>query len=198
MEQQETNAMTCSDVLKRTDLIGGDIESIEDGVLYRGPLSKIELRGEMIYFFSPWCARVNPATGEWENWSITSSSVNKDVPLQDIGEGRLHFSMPFLGGCTIFPKNGSKFDAQKVKGLPKASERLLALYPDLRFDRDVAAKVLTEKSWPHQAEALSKFPTDATLTDLLATFRHDSSAEEFLWHYIEAVTDEKGVHHKVY
>lgn len=188
-----------NEVLKREDLIGGDIESQEDGVAYRGPLAEIKEDGNVVRFTSPWCARLNPETGEWENWHITSSFVSKDmVTPQDIGDGRVHFSMPFLGACTIFPKNGSKLDAQKVKGLPKASERLLALYPDLRFDRDVAGKVLTEKSWPHQAEALSKLPTEATLRDLLAKFRHDSSAEEFLWHYIEAVTDEKDVHHKVY
>lgn len=193
---QTLQRLTWDDVLKRTDLIGGDIESVEDGVAYRGPLGKIEADGDLVRFTSPWCARMN--NGEWENWHITSSFVNKDVPPQDIGNGRVHFLMPFLGACTIFPKNGSKLDVQKVKGLPKASERLLALYPDLRFDREIVGKVLTEKSWPHQAEALSKLPTDATLHDVLATFRRDSSAEEFLWYYIEAVTDEKEVHQKVY
>jgi len=196
MAEKQANRLTWDDVLKRTDLIGGDIESFEDGTAYRGPLSKIEVDGDIVRFTSPWCARLNG--GEWENWHITSSFVNKDIPPHYIGGGRVSFSVPFLGTCVIFPKNDSKLDAQKVKGLPKASERLLILYPDLRFDREIAVKVLTEKSWSHQAEVLSKLSTDATLRDVLATFRHDSSAEEFLWYYIEAVTDEKGLHQKVY
>src|SRR3989344_2081491 len=139
MTQKQVQGLTWDDVLKRTDLIGGDVESIEEGVVYRGPLGKIEADGDLIRFTSPWCARLNGS--EWENWPITSSFVNKEiVQPQDIGDGRLHFSVPFLGVCTIFPKNGSKLDAQKVKGLPKASERLLALSPDLRFDREIAEK----------------------------------------------------------
>lgn len=188
-----------NDVLKNEALIGGDIESQEDGVVYRGRLAEIKEDGDVIRFISPWCARQNPETGEWENWHITSSFVNKDmVTPQDIGEGRILLSLPFLGACTIFPKNGSRLETSRVKDLPKDSERFLALYPDLTFDRDVAGKVLIEKSWPHQADALSTLPADATLTDLLATFRHDSQAEEFLWHYVVAVTGEKDVHRKVY
>lgn len=191
-----TTALTWDDVLKREDLVGGDIESVEDGVAYRGPLAKIEADGDTIRFTSPWCARMNGS--EWENWHITSSFVTKEVPPQDIGDGRVHFSMPFLGACTIFPKGGSKLDPHKVKGLPLASERLLALYPDLPLDRDKAKAVLTERSFSHQVEALAELPAEATLGDLLSKFRADSSKEEFLWFYIEAVKGEKDVHQKVY
>lgn len=188
-----------NEVLKREDLIGGDIESQEDGVTYRGPLAEIKEDGNVVRFSSPWCARLNPETGEWENWHITSSFASKDmVTPQDIGNGRVFFQMPFLGVCTIFPKNGNKLDTKKIKGLPKDSERLLALYPDLPFDRTIAEKLCREKTFPAPLETLPTLPPEATLRDLLAKFRHDSSAEEFLWHYIEAVTDEKDVHHKVY
>ena len=191
--------LTWNEVLKREDLIGGDIESIEDGVVYRGPLAEIKEDDDTVLFISAWCARLNSETMEWEKWNITSLFVSKEmVTPQDVGDGRVLFSMPFLGSCTIIPKSRDKLDAQKVKGLPNASERLLALYPRLPFDRNMARRVLIEKSWPDQAEALSKLPVDATLRNLLAKFRHDSSAEEFLWHYIEAMTGEKDMHLKVY
>jgi hypothetical protein len=185
------------DVLKRKDLIGGDIESVEDDVVYRGPLSKINAEDELIWFTVSWCAKMNDK-GEWEKWNITSGFVNKTILPQDIGEGRVFFMTPCLGSTTLFPRGGSKLDPNKVKGLPKASERLLALYPNLQLDREVAGKILTGKSWPHQAKALLGLKANATLRNLLATFRHDSSAEEFLWEYIEAVTNEKDVHCKVY
>ncbi|MBP9855747.1 MAG: hypothetical protein KBC48_00355 [Candidatus Pacebacteria bacterium] len=59
-------------------------------------------------------------------------------------------------------------------------------------------EALIDRGFGRQTEELSKFPADGTLADLLATFRHDSSKEEFLWAYIEAVTGEKGVHQKEY
>lgn len=113
--------LTWDDVLKREDLVGGDIESQEDGVVYRGPLAEIKDDGDSVSFKSPWCARMNPDTGEWEKWPITSSFVGKDATKpQDIGNGRIFFQMPFLGVCTIFPKGGSKLDPAKVKDLDLA------------------------------------------------------------------------------
>jgi hypothetical protein len=108
--------LTWEDVLKREDLIGGDIESQEGGAVYRGPLSKIRREGDHIYFESPWCAK-NYGEG-WKNWHITSCSVNAAATTpQDIGDGRVFFQMPYLGVCTIFPKGGSKLDPAKVEGL---------------------------------------------------------------------------------
>ncbi|KKQ45755.1 MAG: hypothetical protein US63_C0011G0023 [Candidatus Moranbacteria bacterium GW2011_GWC2_37_8] len=92
----------------------------------------------------------------------------------------------------------SAFEKKEKELKDPPSVRLLALYPELVLDREVATKVLVDKSWPHQAEALDNLPSEATLKDLLSTFIHDSSAEEFLWHYIEALTGEKEVHNKTY
>lgn len=114
-------SLTWDDVLKRTDLIGGDIESIEDGVPYRGPLSEMRREGNMIVFESPWVARMSPETGEWESWHITHSSINAEVEPQDIGQQRVMFYAPLLGPTTLFPKGGSKLDPAKVKGFALTS-----------------------------------------------------------------------------
>jgi hypothetical protein len=193
--------LTWDTLLANKELIGGDIESQENGVVYRGPIAEIKDEGDTIRFNSPWCARMNPGTGEWEKWDVTSLSVSKSmVQPQDIGGGRIFFWTPFLSVCIIFLNvmGGSKLDTRKVKGLPKDSERFLDLFPDLRFDREIAEKVLVEKAFPRTYEAFKGKPADATLQDLLGCFKHDSQAEEFLWHYCEAVTGEKKVHQKVY
>ena len=110
--------MTWDEILKRDDLVGGDLETQEDGDVYRGPLEKIERQGDMIRFSSPWTARMlGSQPGSWEKWHITSCSVTADVKPQDIGDGRICFTMPFLGHGVIFPKGGSKLDPAKVKGL---------------------------------------------------------------------------------
>lgn len=113
-----TKVLTWDDVLARTDLIGGDMECIERNVAYRGPLSQMRVSGDIIYFDSLWCARRNPNTGEWKKWRNTPLYVNKTaVTPQDLGHGRVHFSVPFAGVCTLNPKNGNELDPRKVKGL---------------------------------------------------------------------------------
>ncbi len=109
------------EILKRTDLIGGDIESIEDGIVFRGPISAIREEGGQIIFESEWCAFMDPAgNAEWENWDTTSSSVNKKlVSPSDIGEGRVSFYVMMIGNTTLFPAGGSKLDPAKVKGLDR-------------------------------------------------------------------------------
>jgi hypothetical protein len=190
--------LTWDQVLARTDLIGGDIESQEDGVVYRGPLSEIKVEGNSICFTSPWMARLEPGTGTWHKWHINRCSVRKSLPPQDIGDGRILIQMPLLGVCTIFPKGGSKLQASSVVGLPKASERFLSLHPDLRFDRKVAEKVLREQFFMNASLLFAKKPDGAAMKDLLECFSSDNRAEEFLWHYVVAITGEENVHQKVY
>ena len=112
--------MEWKDVLQRDDIVGGDLETQEDGAYYRGPISKIELRDGLLYIESSWVARMVPGGGGgWEKWDVPFPFfVNpKDVSPQDIGEGRVMFNMPLLGIGVIFPKGGSKLDPAKVKGL---------------------------------------------------------------------------------
>lgn len=79
-----------------------------------------------------------------------------------------------------------------MKDIPLGAWQLiLKQKPDLPFNREVIAKVLHERSFRHQLNALQELPTEATLRDLLATFRADSSREEFLQFYVEALGGEK-------
>lgn len=108
--------MTWEDVLKRNDIVGGDIETQEDGVVYRGPLSGIRMEGNHVHFDSPWCARMEGS--KWKTWPVYPCFVEKMTsPPRDIGNGRIQFNMPMLGFGVIFPKGGSKLDPAKVEGL---------------------------------------------------------------------------------
>ncbi len=110
--------LTWSDVLKREDLVGGSVELSDDDVVYRAPLSKVKEVGDQIIFESPWCARMNPDTDDWEKWHITSWSVNKSFSRpRDDGLGQIKF-VSFGVIYTIIPKGRrSKLDPGVVKGL---------------------------------------------------------------------------------
>lgn len=191
--------LTWDEILENGTLIGGDIESQEGGVIYRGPISEIKEEGACINFTCPWIAQLDPSVGTWKKWHLNTFYVSKSMCTpQVIGNGRIFFQLPLTGGCTIYPNGGSKLDASKVEGLPKNSERFLALFPSLRLDRKIVERILLEKTFSRACEVFSALPTDTTWPDLLSCFKHDSSAEEFLWHYVEAVTGEKDVYKKVY
>ena len=112
------SVLTWEEVLERDDLIGGDIESQEDGAVYRGPLSDITRDGDIITFESPWCARLDPDEAVWRKWNITSCFVNVTASRPtDIGDGRVMFPLPMLGHCVIFPKGDSQLDPANVEGL---------------------------------------------------------------------------------
>lgn len=106
------------DILQRDDLIGGDLETQENGIIYRGPVEEIVETDGILYFRSSWVARLNPDTGEWENWPNTTLTVSKQfINPQDLGDGRILFYMPCLGMGVLFPVGSSKLDPDKVKGL---------------------------------------------------------------------------------
>lgn len=114
--------MTWEDVLKRDDIVGGDIETHEDGDIFRGPIESIALRDGVVLIRSPWIATTpelgNPNCGQWKKHSGASFCyVNVEIPPEDIGQDRLQFNMPLLGIGIIFPKGGSKLDPAKVEGL---------------------------------------------------------------------------------
>lgn len=111
--------MTREEVAKRDDLVGGDIETQEDGDVYRGPITNATVDGEYLKIEAGWLAKMTPGKTDWE---VFISPIGNVLPirikdLRDIGEGRLFWGVPMLGVGTIFPKGGSKLDPAKVKGL---------------------------------------------------------------------------------
>lgn len=194
--------------------VGGqlEIQDHDEGIVYRGRIKTIAAFGDRIIMKLAWAAKSElNAAFKWVNYGkldyiidlIFYSATNIGPSGGEIGgDDRIYFTSPSPSWTrkiiVLFPPNGSKLDSNKVEGLPKAFQRLLALYPGLALDRDTATRVLIEKNWSQVAKKLADLPLAATLWDLLAQFRNDSSKEEFLWYYIEGVMHEKNVHEKVY
>lgn len=107
-------------VLERNDIIGGDLETCEDGVFFRGPISGIAIEGNDLTITSPWCAFLGRDGWEvWQGNNPVSVAVDKCLP-QVMSDGRIMFPMPFLGHGLIIPCGQSKLDPANVKGLTLA------------------------------------------------------------------------------
>jgi|GEM_PF-1700965 len=198
----QTPSTTWKRVAKRLDLIGGDFEVVEAGVTFRGPISKIEKSGDMIHIRSPWCARRNPRNKEWSLVELAPHLCGYSIecrnrPFEREGE-TIHIVIANSGTCTLHPNSDHNLSASAVRGLAKNTDRLLALYPNLPFNRSTIEKVFLEKFFLLQHKVLATLPAEARLPDILALFRHESSAEKFLWFYIEEITGEVDVHQRVY
>ena len=110
--------MTWEEILQREDIVGGELESQEDGGIYRGPIDRIWMEDGLVHISSVWIARLLPGSSSWEKWEANPFFFAPDMSSpQDIGQGRIHFDMPMMGHATIFPRDGSKLDPAKVKGL---------------------------------------------------------------------------------
>lgn len=110
--------MNWEEIVRREDIVGGDIETQEDGDVYRGPIKEIRLEDGYVTIKSDWMAKMEGKNGRWRKWNITSLVFAvKMVQAQDIGEGRIFFRLHALGIGTIFPRGGSKLDPAKVEGL---------------------------------------------------------------------------------
>lgn len=108
--------LTWEDVLNM-DLIGCDIESSENGQVFRGPIKEVKSDEERIVFITSWTAILN-----FDVWkvhdSINEISVNRDkIKPQDRGDGKVMWKFPALGHFVIFPKEVSKLNPKRVEGL---------------------------------------------------------------------------------
>ncbi len=108
---------TWQQVLERDDLVGGDVEFHESGILYRGPIESITLENGRVTFKLLWAAQLS-LDFVWEKRRAVECFVDAEMsPPGDIGDGRIFFAIPLLGHGTIFPKGGNKLDPAKVSGL---------------------------------------------------------------------------------
>ena len=100
--------MKWEDLLKRDDVIGGDLETHEDGVTYRSRIKEVKIKGDCIYFIPQWVAR-QYASGNWEKWRNNICFVNiKEVTPRERRDGCIVFDLPYLGDAIIFPKGKNK------------------------------------------------------------------------------------------
>jgi hypothetical protein len=110
--------------------IGGDLELVESGLVFRGPIRSMQLMGDQLIIRTHWTARANVlSVNELSKWEVdTRTDANRfaftlgvfDVVMthapKNIGRGRVRF-VHTLATVTLHPKGGSKLDRAQVAGL---------------------------------------------------------------------------------
>ncbi len=117
------NNLTWEDVLKRTDIIGGDIHIDDGGYIFRGPISGIKLEKGHIYIDVSWMARIEISRMSiglgkgWESCNMSFYRVSVSTLPTDIGNGRISLGVSSKEFSILFPKGDKKLDPAHVKGL---------------------------------------------------------------------------------
>jgi hypothetical protein len=110
--------ITWEEIVKRDDIVGGELETQEDGEIFRGKISRIILKSDFVIIESEWVAKLDRNTAEWKLCQNQPFPINADlIKPSDMGDGRICFTIPLLGFGVIFPKGTSTLDPAKVKGL---------------------------------------------------------------------------------
>lgn len=176
----------------------GDLLIESEEMHKRGPLLKMEHAEHRIKFHTPWMACRYVGSEIWENHNDTGLFVSDELRPTINQEGTITFFVPRLSKIQLLPRSmfNAMLDSAKVRGLAPASERLLALFPGLAFNREAAIRAL--KDFPLQRRSIEKLGPDAGLENVRKLFKYDSTLEEFLWNYIEEVTGEKNLHLRIY
>ncbi len=99
--------------------VGGQLEIIGEEYVYRGQIAEATVsEGDLTVKFK-WLAKHQ--NGQWHAVTLPdykASLGNETARASDIGEGRLNFSVLFVGESgTLYPPNGSKLDPARVIGL---------------------------------------------------------------------------------
>lgn len=111
--------MTWEDVLKRKDIVGGELEVSDGKHVYRGPISKIKIEeNKRVCIELSWVARKPLKLGKsWKKWDTKRVFVSIDFKPKDIGNGIIQFGITRKSYSLIHPKGGSRLNPAKVKGL---------------------------------------------------------------------------------
>lgn len=136
LEKQEEMNPTWDEVLKRVDLVGGEVESYEDFKIYRGPISGIENSDFCICIELAWVAErdgsdlawmkdeigeeKDPNTQKWrKNSDATIVKIYKGGMCQPglRKDGSVVFSLFLSGYCILYPKGCRTLDPKLVEGL---------------------------------------------------------------------------------
>ncbi|GMU73822.1 MAG: hypothetical protein AMXMBFR44_0210 [Candidatus Campbellbacteria bacterium] len=96
-------AVAWSEVLKRKDLIGGEVELRSGEQVVRAPILALRLDGNNCIIDVEWGAELI-APGTWEYHNISWCKLNViDSPAFDIGLGIVSFVIPDIGVGLVFP-----------------------------------------------------------------------------------------------
>ena len=110
--------ITWEEVVKRKNIIGGELLTSDDKHVYRGPISGIQIKGKRVCIKLLWMARKPLKLGKtWKNWNTQRAFVSTEILPNDIGNGWITFNVSDTECSIIYPKGVTKLDPTEVKGL---------------------------------------------------------------------------------
>jgi hypothetical protein len=117
------NNLTWEEVLKRQDIVGGQLETFQNSFIYRGEIIGITMGNGFIRIQLSWMARMsidlNGLEKPWQPYIGRSWLFRTDTKPTDMGNNRLSFGgVSSRGSSVIFPKgDNNNLDPAKVNGL---------------------------------------------------------------------------------
>lgn len=111
--------MTWEDVLRRDDIVGGDILMVEHGVSFQGQIVELGQEGNTALIRVSWCARRNRGEAVWRAVDQKPFLFPLDqLILGDQPERRIRIVTAFSGEGFFFPVGDHQtLDPYLVQGL---------------------------------------------------------------------------------
>ena len=107
-----------------TPYVGGqmEIQNQREGYMYLGEVAEIGIENDKLKAKFKWLAKAEgfpPLPTGWVKDNIIDYYASLEIySSSDIGDGRIALTSPAVGETVVlFPRNGSKLDPAKVKGL---------------------------------------------------------------------------------
>lgn len=174
------------------------------GATYYAPISSVRIEGDFLKVDAPWCAKLcfMRETFIWRKSKDLSLAVSVHaLDRAEIKDDRsLIVEMSKEEKLTLVPwQSFRRVDPAHVEGLRKGVERLLALYPDLRFDLGVADEIFKRFKFEAALRVFIRHKDEMqSIRQILDCISRQASREQFLLRYIEAVTGSHYIIRQVY
>lgn len=108
------------EILKRDDFVGGELEIIENGYTFRGPIKAIEFSGNLVIFRLFWMAAKRSET----KWLLQEVGDNDPLFGMDLviryklENKRIYLEINYIGTFVIYPKDDeNQLNPSLVEGL---------------------------------------------------------------------------------
>jgi len=107
-------------LLKNDDFIGGELEILENGYTFRGPIKEIRFSGNMVAFKLFWLAAKRNET----NWLLQEVGENDPIIAADMVRNcrqenkRIYLTVDYIGEMCLYPRDDeNRLNPAFVEGL---------------------------------------------------------------------------------
>jgi hypothetical protein len=92
------------DAFEKGLLVGGEIETHQDGIVRRGPITEAEIKGDKVCITTPWAVvKTTSGLGEKESGITHRIGPENESEESHVSRGVIYFKNPCYGIGYIFP-----------------------------------------------------------------------------------------------